>query len=418
MKADILILGFMPPQVYATTSNSAFSDPFLQQWLPQPGNPTQTQTSPFLPQSPSPGVTASTGSTSSSSTSLPTTTPPNLPGSATGPSSPQPSPLPSSPVSIPEGGLSLSAQDLSLNSFALPINVTRTYQTSHKDQLSSFGYGWISPFEHYIQMYANFNITEYLPNGNHINYTFTKSDPNLYVSSFDNDPLIYYPLDQGSYAAEASATSKLTRVSHYDYEITEPDGTTYTFLGYRAPWEENAKPAQGKLIQVTDRHGNTMTLTYDSQGRFIQVEDPGKRVVTFGYTGNLVTSMTDPLGQKTTYTYNQANELVRVQHPDGTTDSYTYDSNHNLTSVTSSATGIESFIYSGNRVTEVQQNNQLVYSYQYLDGQKQVIRTDANQDTTTYTYDSDNQITNVQDANGNSYNLTYNADGLIANTHS
>lgn len=114
-----------------------------------------------------------------------------------------------------QGELTFLETDLNIDSIGFPLIFTRTYESS-SNTLTPFGYGWNFSCNRYIQLYAEFTMTEYTGNGSSRNFTFHKDDPNLLVPSFDNDSNIYYPLDKGSYTpSDGSNTSSLVR---------QPDG--------------------------------------------------------------------------------------------------------------------------------------------------------------------------------------------------
>jgi YD repeat-containing protein len=316
------------------------------------------------------------------------------------------------PILLPYGELLLNQTDFTLNSYALPISMTRMYRSGLRSTLSPFGYGWIFPYQQYIQMYADFNIAQFLPDGTHTSYTFHKSDPNLYLNEYDGDPLIYYPLDKGSYTADGFAVTKLQRTSRYDYEVTQPDGTVLTFYGYNIRYQKTDKK-RGKLIAIKDRYGNTVHLSYDSQGNLKQIADISGRTVKFTYNGSLISSMIDPLGQTTYYSYS-GDLLTKVTHPDKTTDTYAYDNEHRLTSATNSKTGLEQYVYNGDRVTQINDNGNLLYRFDYNDAARQIVRTDALGYTSHYTYDENNNFTHIVDAVGDVFNVTYTTSGQIS----
>ncbi|MEM7613117.1 MAG: DUF6531 domain-containing protein, partial [Pseudomonadota bacterium] len=119
--------------------------------------------------------------------------------------------------------------------------------------------------------------------------------------------------------------------------------------GVRTGWELETPDdelelysAEGRLLSIEDRDGNTATLTYDSVNRLESVTDEFGRTLTFGYAVaadptkewweqtdvvNQITSMTDPDGKVTTYTYDTADyaKLIKVTYPDGGEREYVYD---------------------------------------------------------------------------------------------
>lgn len=166
-----ILSGFTPSVSIAEAEG--INDPWLDQWLPTPG--VNNGNSPFVPQSQG-GMSGGIGS-------IPQNTPVwggtnNVSNPSSGRS------LPEEPIILPKGSVVVKEDDFFLPSYGFPITVQRLYQTEQKEQLTSFGYGWASPYDHYIQMFSDFTITEFRADGSTINYTFEKDDPNLLVPRF------------------------------------------------------------------------------------------------------------------------------------------------------------------------------------------------------------------------------------------
>ncbi len=104
-------------------------------------------------------------------------------------------------------------------------------------------------------------------------------------------------------------------------------------------------PAGGKLAQIIDRNGNTITLGYDGAGRLATIVDDLGRTNTVAYNPiGLIQSVTDFTGRAVRYEYNGQGDLIAVispptsGFPGGITNRYTYSGgfadarlNHNLT---------------------------------------------------------------------------------------
>ncbi|WP_339063078.1 DUF6531 domain-containing protein [Tepidibacillus marianensis] len=389
------ILSGLSYQASAATPEM-FSDPLLQDWLPQPGQTPGTK--------PIGGVNNQGQSEIGVPSLLGRDITQNMPNQI----------QPEEPVDLPKGDLVLKRDDFILPSYGFPLTIQRLYNSSRKDQLSPFGYGWIFPYQSYIQMYSEFNIAEYRSDGSQVNYTFHKDHENLLVDEYDDDPLIYYPLDQGHYTTDGNETSTLTRISKDEYQVKHTNGTTYIFKGYKAAWREGASPVYGKLIAVKDRNGNQVTLNYDSQGRLYEIKSPDGRIVTFGYNGDLVSSVTDPIGRVTRYNYLN-NELRQVTHPDGRIETFTYDNDHRLLSSTDTGTGKKEYVYTGDKVTRVEHENDVVVRYEYSSGK--VIAYDGEGAATTYYYNDKNLVTKRVDAYGKEYSYQYDSKDRLLLTN-
>lgn len=115
---------------------SSVVDSLLSDWLPQPGQ--NNPTSPFTPNiSPTNNNTGTFDIPSPASDSA-------LDGKGQGG-------LPDDPVSLPSGSILLKQDDIILEAPGFPITIQRLYLSEQHDQLGSFGYGWLFPYQHRIQ---------------------------------------------------------------------------------------------------------------------------------------------------------------------------------------------------------------------------------------------------------------------------
>lgn len=247
-------------------------------------------------------------------------------------------------VDTVQGKLTLDSTDVKIPSNGFPLALHRVYNSN--TQTGPFGIGWDYTYDRYLTMYSAYSMLEHVGDQGSRTYNYTKNDPSIHVTTFDESNRIQYPLDNGYYTAvQSSNTAQLTRNSDVTYTVQEKDGTTYTYNRYRKSWDPN--PLDGKLRQITDPNGNSMTFQYDTQGHLTQITDTGGRITNLSYTGNLITSVTDPLGRITTYQYDGNNRLTQVTDPAGGVVTYGYDSNNRLDMVTGNNTYTYSYDNSG-----------------------------------------------------------------------
>jgi YD repeat-containing protein len=85
-------------------------------------------------------------------------------------------------------------------------------------------------------------------------------------------------------------------------------------------------PTIGYLTSITDRNGNTTSLTYDGLNRLTTVADPASRHLYFSYapSSNLVTGVSSDVGISLSYAYDSQGRLATVTKPDLTTVSFQY----------------------------------------------------------------------------------------------
>ena len=145
----------------------------------------------------------------------------------------------------------------------------------------------------------------------------------------------YLVNNQGNFVAPSEFYTTLVRNPSGTYTLTYKDRTVKQF-------DKN-----GKLQQIADRNGNSISFSYNSSGQLTTVTDTLGRPITYSYnsTGNL-TQITDFDGRTVTYNYDASDNLISVttppvtgtpngnDFPAGKTTRYTYDSNHNLLTIT------------------------------------------------------------------------------------
>ncbi len=106
----------------------------------------------------------------------------------------------------------------------------------------------------------------------------------------------------------------------------------------------------GRLAEVKDSAGATVTYAYDANGNLKELgyPDGSKVVYTYDLNGNL-TTVTDRDGKVTSYEYDGLNRLIKTTRPNDTVTYVTYDALDNVTSL----------------VTRHAKNNRLISSYEY-----------------------------------------------------
>ncbi|GJM24063.1 MAG: hypothetical protein DHS20C16_04780 [Phycisphaerae bacterium] len=144
----------------------------------------------------------------------------------------------------------------------------------------------------------------------------------------------------------------------------EPNGTFVCTFPHSGEWrflDLDGSPEAGKLSEIADPNGNTMTFAYDPGGRLTTIGDTHGRPITIAYNqDDQVSSVTDFSGRVVTYDYYDAQDtlggagdlksvttptVTGTPHgndfPNGKTTVYTYSTglapdalNHNLLTIT------------------------------------------------------------------------------------
>src|SRR6185503_11566337 len=95
----------------------------------------------------------------------------------------------------------------------------------------------------------------------------------------------------------------------HDQLIKNADGT-YKLLIKNSKLTEFFN-LQGKLSQIIDRNGNSVTLQYDASNRLASVTDAVGRITQFTYNAaGKISLITDPIGRKASFTYDANNNLI------------------------------------------------------------------------------------------------------------
>lgn len=198
---------------------------------------------------------------------------------------------------------------------------------------------------------------------------------------------------------------------------------------------------------ITDRLGNTTTMTYDGAGNMLTRTAPAPLSYTESWTYDSagdVTSHTDANGHKTSYTYDSLGRLTSTTDPNGgvakqtytslgeqattvsprgETTTYGYDSAGNRTSVTTAAGEKTTFTYdtAGRVLTKtdprgnVSGANTAAYTTTYTYNAADLIASskDPAGNTTTFGYDADGRQTTATDPSGKTTTTAYDADGRV-----
>jgi len=171
-----------------------------------------------------------------------------------------------------------------------------------------------------------------------------------------------------------------TSVSAYvTYELTNTSGTIWTITDFPGEnvWRFDAAALSGypetagRLLDITDRNGNVVTLNYTS-GKLTSIDEPQSRSITLSYTGDFLTSVTDPESNTTLLTYDDYYEnLLSVSGPEGCTVSFGYDTpnEHLITSITDSRGNKTQYQHLGERIESIIFPDGNILGYKYLWGE-------------------------------------------------
>ncbi len=207
------------------------------------------------------------------------------------------------PVNVATGNKYEEVLDLKVSTPGIPPEFRRSYNSQVFFD-GALGYGWTHTYDVILGV--------------------VQTSPTKRIRIWDSDgrALYFNQVQQTSseilFGGESGVKDRLKQViSTGEYFLRRKEGNlTYKF------------GSDGKLLQIFDPNGNTITLTYTG-GLLTQVSDNFGKGLSIQYSNNRISSVTDPKGQSVSYQY-QNGDLWKVTYPDTNFISYAY-SNHNLT---------------------------------------------------------------------------------------
>ncbi|MGD9505696.1 MAG: DUF6531 domain-containing protein [Syntrophobacteraceae bacterium] len=205
------------------------------------------------------------------------------------------------PVYLTSGNFAYGEQDVMIPGLA-NLYVVR-YYNSGVFYDGPFGYGWsFMPFMSAIEVTKGSEL-----------HLIVKRGDGARMQCLDNG--------DGTYTLPVGFEGTLVKSSG-GWTFTEKAGLVENF------------DASGKLVSITDRNGNALTVTYDGQGRIAALTDPSSRQVAFSYGSNgKVATVSDFNGRITQYGYDSNHNLTTVTDPLGNATTYAYDGSHRITSI-------------------------------------------------------------------------------------
>ncbi len=282
------------------------------------------------------------------------------------------------------------------------------------------------------------------------NYTtYFYYDGNLRLTSIDppagNTTYFEYPVDN-SYKKE---TRGGYYIYYYNDGFGRPSGTydskgVDTDIIYKSCGPKNYTDSNigdktsydnfGRVTSILHKDNNDITYSYSGSNVTVSDENNGATSLIYNAFGNpdekLLVSVTDSLNNTTTYDYNilgsltditrgtlsrsfsfnSKNFLTSETHPETGTVTYGRDNVGNMTSKTD-ASGTKNYTYDGlNRLTQISYGGGSVsFNYDYADNKTSMDNPSA---TIDYTYDAINRLTQKTEVvAGRTYTTSYTYDG-------
>ena len=158
-----------------------------------------------------------------------------------------------------------------------------------------------------------------------------------------------------SYIAPDACRDTLTKNADGTWCLVTEDKLTYTYS------------SAGKLTAITDRNGNSVTLTYSS-GTLTGITGADGITLSVTCSGGKLRKITDPYGRTVEYSYDSKGRLIKVSGETCGTMTYTYNS-YGITSITdgNGETYIKNKYDSMGRVIRQTDADGRQYKFQYND---------------------------------------------------
>jgi RHS repeat-associated protein len=242
----------------------------------------------------------------------------------------QPCPICGEPVVASTGDLVETQTDVAVGGRGVGLDLTRTYNSQAASKRGAFGYGWASSFSDYLELVRVVEVgfpTEWM-------------ELRLHQATGSTVTLIYH-VHTG--VSEAVGSQDHLSVGE-EVIVTLPNQTKYKFAC--------ACSTHARLESVTDRDGNTTTLSYGEHEELTTITDPDGRKVKLTYNGEgLVERVEDPMGHVVEYAYEGEN-LASVTLPGEASPrwQFKYDGSHELTEMIDGRGGKTTNEYSAGRV--------------------------------------------------------------------
>ena len=308
------------------------------------------------------------------------------------------------PVNSATGNLTEQISDIAVKGRGLGVEFSRAYNSQGALAPTAGPIGWGWTFSYGASATTNpitGVVTVRQPNGATVNFTSA---------------------DASTFTASANVTASLVRNGDQTLRFTLADGRTSLFA------------ADGRLLSLSDRTGETTTLSYTS-GRLTSIADPAGRTLTVGWTGGQISSVSDPAGRSVTYGHDAGGNLTSVTDVANKTTSYAYDAGHELTITTNPDGGTVTNVYDAQgRVTKQTDGINRATTFSYAPGattvtdprgNAQVLEFDAAGNNTHYTrgagtpatstwiygYDAADNLISTTDPNGHVSTATWDGRG-------
>ena len=235
-------------------------------------------------------------------------------------------------INLFNGDFLFAHNDIALKSAKLPLSVSHLYRPDFND--TKYGMGWKLSVEQTVEIMSKPDIYA----------VYTDAEGKRHYFEEDSDGLIKDDAGLGlTFVHECGGNCECDCDCDCDCECDYIDEACCSITdeqGNKMQFNEN-----GKLIRLSDVHGNTSHLTY-TDGNLTKVTDGNGNIAVLNYNNNKLHQIIDADGDTFTFVYN-GELLINIVHPSNENDlrtvSFEY-SNGKLSRVTD-ISGISYQIY-------------------------------------------------------------------------
>ena len=353
------------------------------------------------------------------------------------------------PVNLNTGSFYMTQEDASLTDIGGTFPLERNYSSVGAYYGNMFGAGWASPYSENLSFLGDGRVLYFAADGMVLPFeggtvaaaeVGEESENNSTPAGEESAPADDAGTDGNGEGAGEAAGSRMGEAGAeggaenspaaeagagrnsrsggwkapegYDYTleqtgdgwtVTDPSGVAHGFDVF------------GLLKTITDIHGNTTELVYDTDFYLCAIVTPsGKTFSVQMDEDQRIEEITLPDGNQITYTYDDNDDLVKVTYGDGTFRSYRYDNAHHMTSWQdeNGTTVVENTYDEKGRVASQKDANGNTAKLSYSGNT--TTATDNNGNVTVYTYDDRKRTTKVEYPDGTEERFAYDGNGFLS----
>ncbi|MEM7158302.1 MAG: DUF6531 domain-containing protein [Myxococcota bacterium] len=220
------------------------------------------------------------------------------------------------PVNVVNGSMFTTWADLELPG-PIPLSFTRRYRTSFCDRDTGLGYGWTHNLDQ--RLWLEEGRVVYL----------TEDGREL---EFDTWEFPDRAMRKGDEVFDPVSRFTLRALGQFRWSLVGPDGLRREFGPVPGESPRNKDRGLARLLSISNRVGDTITLGYDERAQLHQIRDSGGRPIALQYDrqGRIATLWVpaadgEGMRQHAAFAYSPEGDLVQVTDAVGKSVRFRYD---------------------------------------------------------------------------------------------